>query len=155
MNPRSKRVLVVLAMALPGFIGKAAVTGASDAEAKQQLTELENVWTTAELNHDVATLHRLLDDRFLHTRPSGVTIDKETFIKNVTTGATDPTRTQTLTDGNFLIDGDTAVVMETDTVRWMKEGKEMAKAYRITVTYIRRSGVWKPLAEHISSIPGG
>ena len=47
-----------------------------------------------------------------------------------------------------LVAGDTAVVVETDTERKVRDGKPSAAVYRFTVTYIRRGGHWVALAEH-------
>lgn len=153
MIPRLGGFLSVCALVSAAFASEANVAGPSATDVKQQLIDLEEVWVTAENTHDTATLHRILDDRFVATWASGKTVDKEAFIKGVTSGDINPTMTQTLTDRTFLIDGDTAVVVETDTVRSTKDGKETIKVYRITVTYIRRNGRWTALAEHMVKVP--
>src|ERR1039458_4671904 len=44
--------------------------------------------------------------------------------------------------------GDTAVVVETDTLRSATNGQPSTTVYRFTVTYIKRGGHWFALAEH-------
>lgn len=52
-----------------------------------------------------------------------------------------------------IIDGDTAVVVGSDTERGMKKGVPFAAVARYTVTYIRRQGQWVALAEHMVEAP--
>jgi ketosteroid isomerase-like protein len=52
-----------------------------------------------------------------------------------------------------VIDGDTAVLVGTDTARGTRDGAAYTAVYRYTVTYIRRQGRWLTLAEHIVKVP--
>lgn len=124
------------------------------AEAKQQMIlDLEQVWVLAEHNHDVATLRRLLDDKFVASFGGEKPLDKEAFIKLIVSGDPDPTETQTLTDRNVILDHDTAVVVGIDTERGTKKGDAYTAEFRYTVTYIRRHGQWVALAEHLVEVP--
>jgi ketosteroid isomerase-like protein len=60
---------------------------------------------------------------------------------------------QTLTDETVIVDGDTAVVVGTDTLRGTKSGAAHTAVARYTVTYIRRNGQWMALAEHLAELP--
>ena len=121
-------------------------------DARQQLLELEKEWAAAEDKHDAAVLRRILDDRFIVTL-GDKTADKEAFIKLFSAGAVDPTESATLTYEAVIIDGDTAVLVGTDTARGTKDGTAYTAVYRYTVTYIRRHGQWLALAEHIVKVP--
>lgn len=123
------------------------------ADAKQQILDLEQVWVTAEHNHDAATLNRILDDKFVASFGGEKPLDKEAFIKLIVGGDADPTESQTLTDRNVILDHDTAVVVGTDTERGTKKGKAYTAVARYTVTYIRRNGRWVALAEHLAEVP--
>lgn len=123
------------------------------ADAKQQVLQLENLWVTAEQNHDAAALRRILDDKFVATFDAGKLRDKEAFIKAIVSGAVDPTESQTLTDETVIIDQDTAVVVGTDTLRGTKNGAAYSAVARYTVTYIRRHGHWIALSEHLVEAP--
>ena len=46
----------------------------------QQVLDLGSSWADAEVRHDVATLRRILDDRFIATFGAGKLLDKEGFI---------------------------------------------------------------------------
>ena len=120
------------------------------ADAKQQILDLEQVWLTAEHNHDAATLRRILDDKFVATFGGKKPLDKEAFIKSQVSGDVDPTESETLTDRNVILDHDTAVVVGVDTESGTRKGKPYTEVARYTATYIRRDGRWVALAEHLA-----
>ena len=122
-------------------------------DAKQEVLDLGKEWVAAEIKQDKTTLQRILDDKFVASFGSGKPYDKEAFIKLITSGDADPTESQTLTDESVIIDGDTAVVVGTDTDRGTEKRVAYTKVYRYTVTYIRRKGHWIVLAEHLVEVP--
>jgi len=124
----------------------------SPAELRQQVLDLEKEWVNAEVKHDSATLRRILDDKFLASFGPNEPRDKETFIKNITSGDVDSTESQTLTDRRVVLDRDTTVVVGTDTVRGTENGAPYTAVYRYTVTYIYRNGRWVALAEHLVNV---
>ena len=120
-------------------------------DARQQLIALEKDWVAAENKHDAAALRRILDERFVVTLGATKTYDREGFI-GLFTGPVDPTVSQTLTYEAIVIDGDTAVLVGTETAHGTKDGAAYTAVYRYTVTYIRRHGQWLALAEHIVKV---
>ncbi|HVH84078.1 MAG TPA: nuclear transport factor 2 family protein [Steroidobacteraceae bacterium] len=126
---------------------------APPSEARQELLNLETEWTAAEEKHDEEALRRILDDRFIATFGAARTYDKEAFIVLFTAGDTDASKSQTITDDAVIIDGDTAVLVGTDTARGTRDGVAYTVVYRYTTTYIRRHGHWVALAEHIVQAP--
>ena len=127
---------------------------ASQTAARDELLRLERDWTTAENKHDEATLRRILDEKFVATfgtkKPP---YDKEGFIKAQLAGDVDPTVSDTLSDQIVIVDGDTAVVVGTDTERSTKKGEAHTAVARYTATYVRRNGRWLALAEHMALVP--
>jgi steroid delta-isomerase-like uncharacterized protein len=121
--------------------------------AKQQVLNLEREWVDAEIKHDAATLRRILDDKFVASFGAEKPYDKEAFIKGIVRGDVDPTESQTLTDRTVIVDGDTAVVVGTDTLRGTRNGAPYTEVGRYTVTYIHRNGQWVALAEHLVEAP--
>lgn len=121
-------------------------------DAREQLLAVEKEWVAAEDKHDAAALRRILDERFVATFGAARTYDRETFIK-LFTGDVDPTASQTLTYEAVIIDGDTAVLVGTDTANGTENGAAYTAVYRYTATYIRRHGQWRALAEHIVKVP--
>ena len=120
---------------------------------EQQILALEQEWIKAEPNHDVATLDRILHEQFVSRFGAEQPLNKKAFIADVTEGPVDPTLTHTLSDQRVIINGDTAIVMETDTIRRIKDGQPVESVHRFTVTYIRRQGRWQALAEQSARVP--
>lgn len=118
--------------------------------ARQQVLDTTNEWIAAENRHDAAALSRILDDQFISTFAANNPIDKEAFIKGITSGTVDPTQSQSLADTKAVVDGDTAVITGTDTFH---SAAKSGPAFRYTITYIYRDGHWRALAEHIVTIP--
>jgi hypothetical protein len=125
---------------------------APPSDARQQLLNLEKEWAAAEDKHDATVLGRILDDRFVATFGAAKTYDKEAFIK-LFTGDVDATASQSLTYQAVIIDSDTAAVVGTDTAHGTRDGAPYTAVYRYTVTYIRRHGQWRAIAEHIVKAP--
>ena len=120
------------------------------ADPKQEVLALGEECVAAENKHDTTTLRRILDDKFVASFGTGKPYDKEAFIKLIVSDDVDPTESDTLTDETVLIDGDTAVVVGTDTERGTDKGVAYTTIYRYTATYIRRHGAWTALAEQTS-----
>jgi len=149
---------ILLAWVLPAYTQQSSDKKQTNPEtltedAKQEVLDLEKKWVDAELKHDEAALRRILDDKFVASFGAGKPYDKEAFIKGILSGAADPTESQALTDRIVIIDGDTAVVIGTDTERGTKKGAPYTEVARYTATYIRRNGQWVALAEHMVEAP--
>ena len=114
---------------LHGADAPAGPVDASQAKAKEELVKLESDWATAEDRHDEATLRRILDEKFVVTLGTKTPpYNKEGFIKAVLAGDVDPTKSQTLSDQTVIVDGDTGVVVATDTERGTKKGEAFTVA---------------------------
>jgi ketosteroid isomerase-like protein len=123
------------------------------ADAKQQVSQLLRDWVTAENEHDVAALGRILDDQFISTNGAGKPTRKAAFIKSLTKGEADPKLSQSLTDETVVVDGDTAILIGTDTFHRTDGAAPNGLALRFTITCVRRNGRWVALAEHIVKMP--
>lgn len=142
--------LAILAFGLtPAVSLAAAALDASAERARTELATLERQWVDAEANRDAATLQRILDDKFVCTYMTAKPLDKHAFIEAETRPG-GPKGTQELSDETVIVSGDTAVVVETDTLRSVKDGKLHTETARLTATYIRRHGRWQALAEHMA-----
>ena len=158
MKPRLKKLkpqigALALAFGLTALAPEPrGVQAAPPTDARQQLLDLEKQWTEAEDKSDTETLRRILDDRFVATFGAARTYDKEAFIKLFARDV-DPSASQALTYEAVIIDGDTAVVIGTDTAHGTRNGAAHTAVYKYTATYIRRDGRWRALAEHIVKVP--
>jgi len=159
MKPRVSNVKAQIAGLALGFsmVGASVATEPTGAAApttdvRQQLLDLEKQWTDAEDKSDTQALRRILDDRFVATFGAARTYDKEAFV-TLFAREVDPSASQTLTYEAVIIEGDTAVVVGTDTARGTRDGAPRSAVYKYTATYIRRDGRWRVLAEHIVKVP--
>jgi ketosteroid isomerase-like protein len=150
----------VLALAYACSLTAAVLAGepksaasAPSGDARQQVLDLDKEWAAAETKHDAVTLDRILDEKFLVTFGSKKPYNKAASIKAITEGEVDPTESQTLTDASVIVDGDTAVIVATDTLRGTKNGAAYMEVARYTVTYVHRHGRWRALAEHLVFVP--
>jgi ketosteroid isomerase-like protein len=126
---------------------------AAPADSKQQVLDAEKAWVVAEFKRDATTLQRILDDKYVVTYNAGKPFGKEAFIKQTVALPVDPTETQSLTGETVIVEGDTAIVVGTDTQRGTARGKPYTLVARYTSTYVRRDGQWLALAEHLVEVP--
>lgn len=119
-------------------------------EAQQQVLRVDRMWADAEIRRDASALRRILDDSFIAVYGSGMVVDKETFISNVVGHSSDKILSQDLGDITVRVQGDAAVVVETDTARGTDNGQPYLTALRLTTTYIKRNGQWMALAENFA-----
>lgn len=132
----------------------AAIAQAAPAQtpgARQEVLDTTKAWVIAENKHDAAALRRILDDKFISTFAANKPVGKATFIKAITKGQVDPTQSQSLTDESVVVDGDTAVIVGTDTFH--SATNPPVAPLRFTITYVHKDGRWVALAEHIVAIP--
>lgn len=149
MNRALLGMITSVAVMLPLQAGNAGDSKASSAEAESQVLQLEREWTEAEIKRDDVKLRQILHDQFVVTFGSGDVTDKEGFIKAVIGDENDVILSQDLTDETIRVDGDTAVVVLTDTVHGTSSGEPYSQVLRITTTYVRHEGKWLALAEHM------
>lgn len=139
--------LVVAAVGLTPATQAAAADSGAD-RARKELATLEREWVDAEMNRDSAALQRILDDQFVCTFLTSKPLGKSEFIKAEMRPG--PKGIQDLSDETVIISGDTAVVVETDTLRGVRNGTPYVETARVTVTYIKRGGHWRALAEQMA-----
>jgi len=147
--------LCSLALVGAAFAHAAAPTAQEQAaapSAEEQIRSLEQEWVDAEIHRDAVALRRILDEKFIATLGAGSPLDREAFIHAVVSSTASDV-SQTLSDPTIVVDGDTAVVVGTDTLRGVANGVPYTHSYRYTATYIRRGDRWIALAEHLVRVP--
>jgi len=140
-----RAVLSIAAGAL--LVGLAACANAPASsgarpDAEAEVRAIERKWVDAETRRDAAAVAEFLDDQFLFVVGSRPPITKEQFVKAVPSFTS---TSQVLSDQVVRIEGDTAVVIGRDAL----EGPGYKQNWRYTVTYVRRQGTWRALAEHM------
>ena len=149
MRMRSLKVLAVISMADLLTGGAARAVEPARTPAEQAVLKVDREWADALTAQDGAALRRVLNDRFVATFGAAKPLDKAGFIKLILSGERDLTTTQDFSDRTLIVDGDTAVLVETDTLHQTKSGHLSTAVYRMTLTYIKRGGHWTALAEHL------
>lgn len=137
-----------LGLATAALVVAKPVAAADFPEPQRQVLAVEREWVDAEVRRDAGTLRRLLHDQFTYTTGAGKPVNKARFISSVVDAA-DVVTSQDLSERTIVVDGDTAVVAKTATVRATAKGKPYTRAYRVTVTYVQRQDRWLALAEHV------
>ena len=140
-----RAVLCIVAGALLLGLAACANSPASSStrpDAEAEVRAIEQKWIDAETRRDAAAVAELLDDQFLFVVGSRPPISKEQFVKAVPSFTS---TSQALSEQIVRIAGDTAVVTGRDAL----EGPGYKQNWRYTVTYVRRQGAWRALAEHM------
>ena len=111
-----------------------------------RVLQLDEEWVAAEDKHDEAALRRMLDDRFLAT-DEGETLEKDAYIREALRAST----AQTLVHSAIRLHGDTAIVVDTDTVKTRAGRKETVEKYRCTVVFVKKQDAWRVVAQQCDS----
>jgi len=127
-----------------------AQSAASPSAEEPELIALTDEWANAEIKHDEAMLNRIVDDRFLFIPSSGKAIDgKAAYIEAVRKFTL---TSVTVADGSFArVFGETAIVVGVFTPH--RAGGPDGAPQRATITYVKRDGQWKAVAEVLASVP--
>jgi ketosteroid isomerase-like protein len=120
---------------------------------ERQILSLVREWVDAETNRDEATLRRILDDRIVATFGTGQPFGKEDYVKAVMAVGKSKMLGHDLREQAVVVEGDTAVEVGTDAMRFVTEGVESISTYRYTTTYIKRGDRWTVLAVHMVKLP--
>ena len=121
-------------------------------DSEREVMKVDKEWLEAEVARDAPALRRILDDNFVAVYGSGKVADKETFIRDVIGDGSDKVLSHDFGDFTFRAQGDTAVLVETGTIRGTRNGKPYVTVLRTSATYIRRNGKWLALAEHFGRL---
>jgi ketosteroid isomerase-like protein len=116
----------------------------------QQVLQTDSAWADAENRHDISALDRILDDQCTITSASGKTETKQEFLKQFT-GEVKAVVTQDLVDRKVHIDGDTAILTETDNYTYTDTGHTSTGSLRLTTTYLHRGDRWVAIAEQMNA----
>ena len=146
-RPLLLATIVLTILLAVAFASPAAMAQGSDAAAK--ILALENRWSVAYQQRDVAAMSSMLADDFIITVEDGNTYSKSGYIAHA-----GDTRTKVevseLLDMKVRLHGNTAVV----TGQYHEVGTEKGKPYeyhdRLTDTWMFLDGRWQVIASHYS-----
>ncbi len=127
-------------IALPFIIGiMCSVAHADEPAPESEILALSNAWIQAEVSHDKSALERVLDKQFLATLISGKTIDKDAYIRWITSEKIDPFE---VVDNVTNVHGDTALVI----------GVIKDDPLKVTWVAVRKGGFWRAISLTFSNI---
>lgn len=117
-----------------------AAASSATLAAEAQLKALDDEWRAAEVNHDRATLERILHEDFLITYASGRTLDRSGFINDIMGGGIPPFQ---VVHDRIRVIGDIAIVID----------EIPSNGVKATWIAIRRDGKWRVISETMMRIP--
>ncbi len=146
--------IIVLLISPFVFSQKTIIHSDKISKVKLQVLSLNNQWANAVTNGDSVTLNRLFADDIIVTSGSGEVRNKKQEIKDAA-GPPDPNFSWInpfITENVVVSIYDNAAIV-TGLAKWSfsYKSKEVNQERRYTHTYINRMGVWKIVAQHISS----
>ena len=145
-------VLVLIAAPSPSW------ASARHPQVASEIESLERAWSAAFLNHDTATIARILADDYVGIDGRGVVSGKSDEIEEAKAPATGASPGGYVVLGEELsgvrvrLYGDTAILTATNTARIEDQGQETTVRYRRTTVYVRRKGKWQCVTFHGSRI---
>jgi ketosteroid isomerase-like protein len=146
-----KRIALAVCVAVLVF-GAAILAQTQTESVEQELLKLEQEGTNAIIKGDVAFLDRILAEDWMVTDSDGVLTTKAQSLAAIKSSET-IISSMVADDMKVRIYGDAAVVTGRNTVKSMREGKDISGQERWTDTWIKYDGRWKCVATHSSKIP--
>jgi hypothetical protein len=155
------KILAVALLLLVTCLGPASPTLATetkDGKTEQQLMQLERDWSAAYLNHDTATIDRLLAAEYVGIDGRGIVTNKAQEIEEAKPPKPgDPTPPfavldESVTDMTVRIYGHVAVVNGRVIEKVRTKEKEVEIQYRRTTVWVKRQARWQCVSFHGSRI---
>lgn len=135
-----KPIFMILALAMMSIV--VLSQGSGNSKIEKEIVALDQAWIDAEVKHDLAALEKILDPGFLITMSSGVTVNREAFIKRIMGAKINPFE---VNHDSISVHGDTVVVIDSSIDRKTK----------YTWVAIKRKGSWRVISETVSTVAKG
>lgn len=121
----------------------------TDSQAKQQLTEANEVWISALAQRDEAALDQIMSDDFVLAYPFEGD-DKEQFIADVVAGEV-TVESLEAHGATVRVAGNSGLVFGSETANWRYRGRDLSGLYRFLRVYTLHEGRWQIVALHLCS----
>jgi len=118
---------------------------------EQLLSQLENDWAVALVKHDIVTVDRIVSPSWMMSDPDGGIADKAQCDAELKAGVV-AIESFTIDSLTVHVDGDTAVVFGLETEKSTYKGADSSGQYRFTDVFVKRNGVWKAIATHVTKV---
>jgi hypothetical protein len=145
----SMKTLVCACAALMLMTGVAA---AADKMMKEQdLIDLENAWSKAIVQHDVATISSIVADDWMGQNDSGKPEDKMHFLDEIKSGKM-AAASMMNRDMHARIMHGTGIVQGMDDEKSMAKGKDTSGIYSWMDVFEMRDGKWQAVASQVTKV---
>lgn len=131
----------------PAASAPAPAVAPTDADAEQAAVQLVKDWIAAIPKRDTARITEVLADDFVAILPDGRKVTKAEHLKEVTSGAYNPT-SFALDETSTRIFGDTAIVTYYQMEESEAGGRNTSGMSAWTDILAKRDGRWQVVAEH-------
>ncbi|HMD60658.1 MAG TPA: nuclear transport factor 2 family protein [Opitutaceae bacterium] len=115
------------------------------------ITQLEHEWADALVAGDTVLFDRIEDPDYLLTDPDGVIFTVAEVDSDFKSGAAKYTSFH-FDDLKVHVFGDTAIAHGLETEKSSYKGADSSGQYRFTDVFVKRGGVWKAVATHVSKV---
>ena len=153
-------VIVALLCAFAGMARADTQRPAGRDGPEQALIQLERAYSVAYLQHDVATIDRILADDYIGIDGRAVVSNKAQEIEEAQAPAPGSHTPDYLVTDELLSDlvvrayGDAAIVTSLSTEKVLIRGNAATVRYRRTTVYINRQGRWRCVSFHATRLNG-
>lgn len=149
----------IIPMAMLAIAATALAFGESSAtspkpqagSAEQIISQIEQDWGVALMKHDVAAIDQIVSPDWMMTDPEGALADKTQTDADLKSGVL-TIESFKIDDLKVHVDGDTAVVFGLETEKSSYKGTDSSGQYRFTDVFVKRNGVWKAIATHVTKV---
>ena len=145
--------MAVLAVAAALAFGEPSATAPKPqaGSAEQIISQIEQDWGVALMKHDIAAIDQFVSPEWMMTDPDGALADKAQSDAELKSGVL-TIESFKIDDLKVHVDGDTAVAYGLETEKSSYKGTDSSGQYRFTDVFVKRHGVWKAIATHISKV---
>ena len=116
-----------------------------NAEAVEQIKQLEDARNQAILKGDAAAIERMTADDYTFVTLKGELRTKAEIVKGFASGAF-KYQSRTISDLKVRVYGDTAVVTGRSIQKGIENGKDYSGDYWFTRVYVKQNGAWMTVA---------
>jgi hypothetical protein len=150
-----RRFIVILILAIAIYLPASGqerfrAAGSDSSKAEQAVLQVMNSWLDALKRGDLADLERIIADDYQITVSDGKVLNRTQDLEPLRAGM--KFINATTEDVRVRIFKETAVVTGKGMYRINFNGKEFDVRERFTDIYVRRKGVWQPVASHSTTL---
>ena len=118
---------------------------------EENLIQMEQDWSQADLQKDAAALNRILADDWIGIDFEGTILNKAQALQGIGSGS-GALQSTVLRDMKIRVYGNTAVVTGTDTEKGEYHGKDSSGKYCWTDVFVRRNGRWQAVSSQSTKL---